>query len=96
MVQYYYDCIKAVAGQDIKVGAFITDDEEKLITEGCSIMVHGQDSDICAVDGVFNAESGMWDFVIPGEMTLGLKGRHFYCIMHNDSNLCFKQPLYLV
>ena len=96
MVEYLYDAIRAVAGQDILVGAYITDDEERLITEGCSIMVHGADRDICAVDGKYNPESQMWEFTIPGEQTLGLKGRYFYCIQHKDSNLCFKQPLYLV
>ena len=96
MIEYLYDAIRAVAGQDIQINALITDDKENLITEGCCVMLHGEDTNICSVDGEFIPEVNEWGFTIPGEMTQGLKGRYFYCIQHDGCNLCFKQPIYLV
>lgn len=98
MIEYLYDAIKAVAGQEIVVNAFITDDEEQVITEGCYLAIHGLDGVemITKVEGVYLPENLMWEFTVPAEATLGLGGRYWYCIQHNESNLCFKQPMYLI
>lgn len=96
MIEYLYDAIRAVAGQDITIAAQITDEEGISITDGCSLMLHGEDSLITMVDGVYTPELDMWTYTIPADVTEGLKGRYFYSISRNDSSLCFKQPLYLV
>lgn len=46
--------------------------------------------------GVYLPEDFIWEFRVPAEITMGLKGRYWYYIMNSDSNLCFKQPIYLV
>lgn len=98
MVEYLYNAIKAVAGQDMIITSIITDEEEELITEDCCFMLHDEDGEavITVVDGVYNPDYLIWEFTIPANATLGLKGRYWYCIQHNDNNLCFKQPIYLV
>lgn len=98
MVEYLYDAIRAVAGQEIKVEAYITDENENLITEGCYFVLHDKAGNemLLAKDGTYLPEFSCWEFVLAPEETKGLSGRHMYCIQHNDSNLCFKQPIYLV
>lgn len=98
MVEYLYDAIKAVAGQPITVSSVITDDEEHVITEGCCFILHDEygENMLLDVDGVYNPDFLLWEFTIPAEATVGLKGRYWYCIQHNSNNLCFKQPIYLV
>lgn len=48
------------------------------------------------VPGVYLPKDFIWEFRVPAEITMGLKGRYWYSIMNSDSNLCFKQPIYLV
>lgn len=98
MIEYLYDAIRAVAGQDFTVSAMITDDEENVITDSCCFMLHDEDGEtvIASVEGVYNQDFMLWEFTIPADVSMGLKGRYWYCIMHDDSNLCFKQPIYLV
>lgn len=97
MIEYLYDAIKATAGQDFAVNAWITDENENVITENCCLGLHHPDGTMIAkVNGVFLPESLMWEFTVPADVTAGLQGRHWYCIMHADSNMCFKQPIYLV
>mgnify|MGYP003288924231 CR=1 FL=1 len=98
MTEYLYDAIRAVASQDIVINAFITDDSENVITKDCNLVLHGKDSHemLTSVKGVYLPESLMWEFTIPAAATIGLLGRYWYCIQHENSNLCFKQPLYLV
>lgn len=95
MVEYIYDAIIAVAGQDITIYALITDDEENVITSDCSITLHDDDGELLQVDGTYLPENEMWEFTIPADGTLGLNGRYWYCVRHDGSNLCFKQPIYL-
>lgn len=97
MIEYLYDAIKAVAGQEFAVNAWITDEEENVITENCCFALHDKDGNMIAkVDGVYLEDNLMWEFTVPAEVTEGLKGRHWYCIMNANSNMCFKQPIYLV
>lgn len=94
MVEYLYDCIRATAGQDIMIGAIITDMYEQPLTEGCGFMLHDENEEmLIKVPGVFNGE--FWTFTIPADITAGRKGRHWYCICWNDMMLCFKTPIYL-
>lgn len=97
MVEYLHDAIKAVAGQDIVIHAFITDDEEQVITENCSIMLHDQSQKMIAdIEGQYLPENLMWEFTIPAAITTFRNGRHWYCIQHDNKNMCFLQPIYLV
>lgn len=96
MVEYLYNAIRAVAGQEIIINAIATNPDETLITANCSLVLHIENGDMIKVDGVFSAESGMWEFTVPAEATQGLAGRHWYCIQHDGSNLCFKEPIYLL
>lgn len=92
MVEYLYDAIKAVAGQEIVINAFITDEKEETITENCSLVLYDQDGDtmLIKVPGVYLPKDFIWEFRVPAEITMGLKGRYWYYIMNSDSNLCFK------
>ena len=98
MVEYLYDAIRAVAGQDIKINAYATDDAGKLITEDCALILHDPKGEqvLAMAPGYFLPEYQMWEFTLAAEATNGLKGRFWYCIMHENSNLCFKQPMYLL
>ena len=98
MVEYLYDAIKAVAGQSITVNAWITDEDENVITSDCSFMLHDENGDklLATVDGIYLPENLMMEFTLPAEATQGLKGKYWYCIQHANSNLCFMQPIYLV
>lgn len=98
MVEYLFDCIRAVAGLDISINALITDEEENIVTEDCYLILYDMDGKemIYKADGVYNPENLMWDFLIPADVTLKMTGRFWYCIQHNGNNLCFKQPIYLV
>lgn len=94
MVEYLYDCIRANAGQDIMVGARITDMFKQPITEGCGFRLYDENEKMLVrVDGSFNGD--YWTFTIPAEYTAGRKGRHWYCICWNGMLLCFKCPIYL-
>jgi hypothetical protein len=96
MIEYLYDAIRAVAGQDIEINAKITNDDDMLITENCELVIHFRDGDMKHYPGTYIPELGEWSFTVPGEDTLGIHGKHFYCIQRNNQNLCFKTPLFLV
>jgi hypothetical protein len=95
MIEYLYDAIRAVAGQDFEVNAVVSNADGSLVSEGCVLVIHDGDRMIKA-PGTYNAESGMWSFIVPSSSTVGMNGRYMYCIMRNNTNLCFKQPIYLV
>ncbi len=96
LVEYLYDAIRAVAEQDIVINAIATDDEEQIITSGCCLVLHDDDVMLYRAEGVYLPDYLTWEFVIPSEITKGLKGRYWYCIQHDNNNLCFKQPIYLM
>ncbi|MBE6782959.1 MAG: hypothetical protein E7536_02990 [Ruminococcaceae bacterium] len=94
MIEYLYDAIRATAGLDIAITANITDDEGAPITEGCSLMLSDDNTDITMATGYYDGE--IWEFNIPASSTVGLSGRYWYCIYYNDNTLCFKKPIYLM
>lgn len=98
MVEYLYDCIRAVPSQDIVINAYITDEQENIITENCKLVVYNKDANemLFMVEGVYLPESLNWEFTIPAENTNGLSGRYWYYVIWNESPLCFKQPIYFV
>ena len=93
MMEYLYDAIRVTAGQGFTVGAKITDDEGALITSGCDLTLYNDEEMLVRVDGYFDGTA--WNFTVPAEATKGLEGRFWYSISHNNSDICFKQPLYL-
>ena len=94
MVEYLYDCIRATAGQDICILAVITDDEGLAITDACGLMLYDDNGMLFRVNGTYDGEE--WSFEIPAELTEGLHGRYWYYVYRNDTNLCFKTPIYLM
>lgn len=93
-IEYLYDAIRATAGQDITISAVITDDNGEAITDACGLMFHDDENMLAKVDG--ELDGAEWIFTIPAEVTKGLTGRYWYCICRNETNLCFKTPLYLM
>jgi len=97
LIEYIWDVIRAVAGQECCVTAEITDELNEPITEGCCLVLHDEeDNMLFSVDGIYSAESGLWEFTISGELSEGLKGKYKYCIQHNGVNMCFTEPFYWV
>lgn len=94
MIEYLYDAVRASAGQSITVSARITDDEGALIDYGCELKFYDKEKMLTSVEGILEDE--VWNFIIPAEATKNLNGRHFYSICHNDADICFKKPLYLI
>ena len=93
MVEFLYNAIKCIAGEDINIAAEITDSNGADITQGCKLGLHNDNDLITFVDGEYL--DGEWNFIIPAEVTKGLHGRYWYYIKYNDSTLCFKKPIYL-
>lgn len=98
MVEYLYDAIRAVAGDDIVINAYVTDENEQVITENCYLILHDQKGEemLIKAEGYYSPEYLNWEFHIPAEDTAGMNGRYWYCVKHDQANLCFKQPIYLV
>lgn len=96
MVEYLYNAIRASAGHDITISAIVTNPAGEEITEDVVLILNDKDKEtvILEVKGTYSEEE--WTFVIPAEITEGLYGRYWYCIHYGDSNLCFKEPIYLV
>lgn len=98
MVEYLHDAIRAIVNQDIEINAFIAENDGTSIKDNCKLVLYDKDRDtmLGQWSGEYIADLDMWYFRIPAFDTIGLKGRYWYCIQHKDSNMCFKQPLYLV
>ena len=95
MIEYLYNAIRALAGQDITITAIVANEQGEPITEGCHIMLFNPDRELLAtIDGTYK-QDGEWDFTIPADTTEGLYGRYWYCICQHDKSLCFKEPIYL-
>ena len=94
MIDYIFDAIKAKAGEDIEVSAFITDEEDNFVTAGCSFVLYGKDGDkFYECEGT--CSENMTCFVIPAEETKGLKGRYWYTINEDGKTMNFFKPFYL-
>lgn len=96
MIEYLYNAIRAVAGQELTIEAKITDDSGAEINEGCTLVLHFDNDAMYAAEGTYFEDIKSWQFTIPADVTKGLNGRYFYCIQQNGNNLCFKEPLYLL
>ena len=92
--EFLYDCIKTVSGEDINIGAQITDVDGNNITSGCSLIFINKDfSTIAEYAGAY--ADGEWTFVIPAAATQGMEGRYWYRISYNDNSMSFAAPIYL-
>ena len=94
MTEFLYNAIKAVAGEDINIGAQITDVDGNNTTSECSIVFIDKDfSTIGEYDGVYS--DGAWTFTIPAEVTKGFEGRYWYRIKFKDESLSCAAPIYM-
>lgn len=94
MIEYLYDCIKGISGEDIDVVAEITDADGKDIESGCSLLLIDKDYTILHIyDGVY--ADGAWTFTIPADITYYMDGRYWYRIKFKDDSLSFAAPLYI-
>lgn len=94
MIEYLYDCVKAISGDDISICAEITDADGNDITSGCSLVFIGKDFAIInTYSGTY--ANGIWSFVIPAEDTKGMDGRYWYRIRYKDNSLSFAAPIYI-
>jgi hypothetical protein len=96
MIEYIYNMIRASSGEDVEICAIIEDDSGEPVTDGCGLRLYSNDmkTTIYRAEGIYG--NGVWTFVLPGEITKNLRGRHWYCFCQGDRTLCFKQPLCLL
>lgn len=93
-IEYLYNAIKAIAGEDINICAEITDATDNPITRECSIVFIDKDfSTIGEYDGTYN--NGEWTFNIPAQVTKGLEGRYWYRIKFKGESLSCTAPIYM-
>lgn len=96
MIEYYYNTIKATAGEALTIAAEITDANGIPIMKDCHLNLYNDKETLATVAGVFT-EAGVWEFTLPPEATANLSGRFWYCVCDDKhSKLNFKQPIYLV
>lgn len=91
MIEYLYDTIRVSKGSVETITARVNDNEGNPITEGVMLMIHDDEELLFEVAGEY--KDNTWYFPISAR---GLEGRYWYCICHEDSQLCFKQPIYFV
>lgn len=94
MVEYLYDCVKAVAGEDINILAEITDADGKDITSGCSLLFIDKDYAIIG-DYAGTYSDGAWMFTIPAAVTTDMDGCYWYRIKFKDNSMSFAAPIYI-
>ena len=88
MVEYLYDVVKAISGEDINICAEITDAEGTDITSGCSLLfIDKEFNTIAEYKGIY--ADGAWTFTIPAETTNGMEGRYWYRIKYKDNSLIY-------
>lgn len=94
MVEYLYDAIRASAGDEVSLGAVISDATGE---EDCLLYLYNDAKEefFCS-EGLFDVENGYWGFTIPSSITQTLSGRYWYCICDRGTTLQFKQPIYFV
>lgn len=94
MTEFLYDAIKAVSGEDINIGAQITDVDGNNITSGCSLLFIDKDFTIISeCEGTY--ADGAWSFTIPAAITKGMDGRYWYRIKFKDTSMSFAAPIYM-
>lgn len=93
-MEYIYDIVRATSGEDTIISAIITDEEGANITDSCYATLFANDTELVKVYGTFDGEQ--WNFTFPADVTSGLKGRYFYSIGRNFTDMCFKTPIYFI
>lgn len=94
MLEYLYDAIRVSAGADETIAAVVTNEVGEPITAGVYLVLHTNDTAMVTIDGQYIEDT--WLFTLPADFTKDLKGRCWYCIKHENDQLCFKQPIYFV
>lgn len=92
MIEYLYDTIRATAGADVAIVTRITEDDAPL--ESVGLMLHISEDSAIVIEGELIGD--VYQFVIPAELTSGLKGRYWYCFCQEGQPLCFKEAIYFV
>lgn len=95
MIEYLYDCIRATSGENLVINAVITETDGTPVENNCALMLYSENEMIGSYEGKHYGR-GVWEFIIPAEITNGLSGRYYYCICERDNKLCFKQPIYFM
>ena len=94
MIEYLYDAVKGIAGENIIICAEITDADGADITSGCNLLFIDKDFEqIAEYNGTY--ANGEWTFTIPAQVTKGLEGRYWYRIKLKDESLSFSAPIYI-
>lgn len=97
MIEYIGEIIRMSSGEDNDITAYIFDDDNNPITEGCTLEItFPDDRDVLVVEGFYDDEEVIWHFPVEGEDTEGFYGKASYVIRHDWESLCFHCPLYLV
>lgn len=91
MIEYLYDAIRISSGGVETVTARVSDNEGNPITEGVMLMIHNDEELLLEIEGEY--KDGTWYFPLSAK---GLHGRYWYYICTDESELCFKQPIYFV
>ena len=78
MIEYLYDGIRALAGNDLVISAVITDSNGKDITSDVSLVLYDKDREtmLYSVAGTYDKETKETTFAIPKEITEGKSGRY--------------------
>lgn len=97
MIEYIGDIIRMTSGETNEITAYIFDEEENPITEGCTLEItFPDDHPHLAVEGFYDDEEIMWRFPVDGADTDGFIGKMYYVIRCDGCALNFPSPLYLV
>lgn len=91
MIEYCYDAVRLNLPDVLT--AYITDENEELITEDCVLNIYKDDELIALFEGYYDSELGNWNFEIDGKFE---EGRYSYNISHNGEYLDFEKPLYIM
>lgn len=96
MVEYLYDAIRATAGRDISIVARVLDEFGNEVKGDVIFTLYDKDSRESLIEVAATHGGDSFIFAIAADSTKNLKGRYWYSIKHNDEQLCFLQPIYLV
>lgn len=97
-VEYIADLIKGQSGTPMDIAAWITDENEAPITEGCKLILLDIEDELIAESvGVYDAEEMIWHFHLEPEDTADYRGKFWYAIVEEPNNkLSFQKPFYLM
>ena len=97
MIEYIGEIIRMTSGETNDITAYIFDEDNNPITEGCTLEITFPDNHPeLVVEGFYDEEEVMWHFPVDGEDTDGFFGKVSYVIRCNCESLNFPSPLYLV